>query len=351
MYIDFLKYAITGLLFTLILTPGAMIVARKVGAIDYPSERRVHSKPTPRLGGIALYTSFVVTVCLFFKLDAQIKGLFIGSTLILAVGIYDDIKGVRPIVKLLGQVCAALILLRFGYQMTGLNLPLIGWKYFAAWGSVWGMLWGGLFVVIWVVSLVNTVNITDGLDGLAAGICVEACLVLLWSAVQIHQVQAAGLMAVLTGICLGFLFFNFNPAKVFMGDSGSMFLGFVIAGVSVNGFLKTPVLFGLVLPLLALGMPIFDMTFAVVRRKWRGQPIALADRGHLHHRLLDAGFTQREAVLVLYLLSAILGCAALFASREEWQWAVLLTLLVAAIVTGLFMFKSHKAILRRSGSK
>jgi UDP-GlcNAc:undecaprenyl-phosphate/decaprenyl-phosphate GlcNAc-1-phosphate transferase len=344
MLIDYLLVGIVCLLLTVILTPVVIIVARKVGAIDYPGEeRRVHRKPIPRLGGVAMYLAFVITTLYYLPRNPSVNGLLLGATVILAVGIYDDIKGVSPKAKLLGQIAAAAVLLFFGYQIESLTLPVIGQplKFVAPWGYV--------FVIFWVVSLINTVNLTDGLDGLAAGICFGACIVLLVSAVKIGQFQAAYMMAALAGCCLGFLFFNFHPAKVFMGDSGSMFLGFILAGVSVTGLLKTPALFGLVLPLLALGMPIFDMTFAVIRRKWKGQPISLADRGHFHHRLLDMGLSHREAVLALYLLSATLGGAALFASVDNWRWAIILTVTVGMILISLLLGKNANIARRSSG--
>ncbi|HZW81967.1 MAG TPA: MraY family glycosyltransferase [Candidatus Deferrimicrobium sp.] len=343
MLIDYLLVGIMCLLLTVILTPVVIIVARKVGAIDYPGEeRRVHSKPIPRLGGVAMYLAFVITTLYFLPHTSSVNGLLLGATVILAVGIYDDIKGVSPKAKLLGQIASAAVLLFFGYQIQSLTLPVIGPLNFIA-------PWGYVFVILWVVSLINTVNLTDGLDGLAAGICFGACMVLLVSAVKIRSFQEAYLMAALAGCCLGFLFFNFHPAKVFMGDSGSMFLGFILAGVSVTGLLKTPALFGLVLPLLALGMPIFDMTFAVIRRKWKGQPISLADRGHFHHRLLDMGLSHREAVLALYLLSATLGGAALFASVDNWRWAIILTVTVGMILVSLLLGKNANTARRSSG--
>ena len=340
----YLSIGFFALVLTIILTPFAMFLARKVGAIDYPGERRVHAKPIPRLGGVAMYLSFVATTLYFLPLTRQLIGLMLGATILLGVGIYDDIKGVTPKIKLLGQIAAALVLLFFGYEMKSLTLPLVHTVDLTGWG-------GGLFVVFWVVGLVNTVNITDGLDGLAAGICFGACLVLLWAAVRTGQeYPAADLLAGLAGACLGFLFFNFHPARVFMGDSGSMFLGYAIASVSILGLLKTPVIIGLVLPLLVLGMPIIDMTFAVIRRKWKGQPIALADRGHLHHRLLDIGLSHKQAVLALYLMSAALGGAAVFLSLEDWQWAVGLMVAVCMVLTVVFLTKSRQ-VARRTGGK
>lgn len=343
------KYLLAGivtLILTLVLTPVSMFAARKIGAIDYPGERRVHSKPIPRLGGVAMYLSFVIAVLYLLPppLTREIIGLLVGATLILLLGIYDDVKGVSPRVKLAGQLLAASVLVFFGYNMKELNIP--GFPEPLKLGA-----WGTVLVIFWVVSLVNTVNISDGLDGLAAGVCFGACLVLLWSALKIGQQTEAYMLAALAGACLGFLFFNFHPAKVFMGDSGSMFLGFTLAALSVSGLLKTPVLLSLVLPLLALGMPIFDITFAVIRRAFKGQPISLADRGHLHHRLLDLGLTHRQAVLTLYSLSALLGGAAVFAGMNDWRWATSLTFLVVVALFSVLSGKGQGEATRRSGGR
>ncbi len=343
---DLLLLGLVAFVLTLVLTPASMYLAKMVGAIDHPGGRRVHLRPIPRLGGIAMYVSFVAAVMLFMPrpLTIQTEGLIVGSTILLVVGIYDDIKGVSPKAKFLGQLAGAAVLLFFGYHIESLTLPVIGpIPHLGAWGTA--------LVLFWVVSLVNTVNVADGLDGLAAGISFGACLVMAWSAVRIGQSTEALMLAGLAGVCLGFLLFNFHPAKVFMGDSGSMFLGFVMAATSVSGLLKTPVLLGLVLPMLALGMPIFDMTFTVIRRKWKGQPISVADRGHLHHRLLDRGFSHRQAVLAMYALSAILGGAAVLAGLNDWQWAVFLTVLVCIVLVTVLFGKRHVPVPRRSSGK
>jgi UDP-GlcNAc:undecaprenyl-phosphate GlcNAc-1-phosphate transferase len=183
---------------------------------------------------------------------------------------------------------------------------------------------GGILAIFWVIGLVNTVNISDGLDGLAAGICFMAAILLFWSANQINQVVPAHLTLALAGSALGFLFYNFHPAKVFMGDTGSMFLGYIIGGISIMGLLKTATVLGLVFPLVVLGMPLTDLTFAIIRRKFHGQSIGQADRGHLHHRLLDAGLSQRQAVLVLYAMSGCFGVAAILGALGSWTWAALL---------------------------
>jgi UDP-GlcNAc:undecaprenyl-phosphate GlcNAc-1-phosphate transferase len=182
------------------------------------------------------------------------------------------------------------------------------------------------------VGLVNTVNISDGLDGLAAGICFIAALILCWSALRIEQFTPAYLLLALAGVALGFLFYNFHPAKIFMGDSGSMFLGYILGAVSIWGLLKTATILGLVFPLLVLGMPLTDVLFAIIRRSWKGLSIARADRGHLHHRLLDAGLTQRQAVLILYAMSLCFGLAAILSVYGHWLIALVLILLNIGLI-------------------
>jgi len=268
--------------------------------------------------------------------DQTLWGLFLGSTLILVVGMWDDIKGMRPLTKLIWQVVAASILLFFGFSMYQISLPLLGTLTLGTIGS-------GL-AVFWVIGLVNTVNISDGLDGLAAGICFGTALILFWSANRIQQVSAAHLTLALAGACLGFLFFNFHPARVFMGDSGSMFLGYILGGISIAGLLKTATVLGLVFPLLVMGMPLTDLTFAIIRRKLRGQPISAADRGHLHHRLLDAGLSQRQAVLLMYGISACFGLTAVLGATGYWAGA--LALLVADFTLLLTILFRRTAILQ-----
>jgi len=328
----FLIFAIA-LVVAIIATPLSITLAKRWGAIDYPGGRRIHLQPIPRLGGLAIYTAFWLAVILIQGWDRQYWGLFLGSSLIFLVGIWDDIRGMRPLLKLLWQSLAAVILLFFDFGISFGSLPL-----FAEISTlgIYGVYVGAFLTVFWVVGLVNTVNISDGLDGLAAGICFGAALLLFWSAYRTGQVSSAALTLALAGATLGFLFFNFHPAKVFMGDSGSMFLGYVIGGISIMGLLKTATVLGLVFPLLVLGMPLTDMVFAIIRRKWKGHSIAKADRGHLHHRLLDAGLSQRRAVFLLYAMSACFGLAAVLLAQDHWLEGILL--LLAELLLLLYIF-------------
>jgi len=348
-----MSYALTfiiALIFAVVATPLSMKLGRRWGAIAYPGGRHVHKKPIPRLGGIAIYAAFWIAVIFTRNWDTQIWGLFVGSTLIMVVGVWDDIREIRPIVKLGWQIAAAIVLVYFGFSMNQLSLPIIGVDLnFESRGLGW---LGILLAVFWIVGLVNTVNISDGLDGLAAGICFEAALLLFWSANRINQFSGAHLTLALAGAALGFLFFNFHPARVFMGDSGSMFLGYIIGGISIMGLLKTATILGLVFPLIVLGMPLTDLTFAIIRRKLRGQSIAEADRGHLHHRLLDAGLSQRQAVLLLYGMSACFGIAAVLGALGSWIWAA--TLLIAdfaLLVTILLRRTAILSVMSRKQSK
>ncbi|MGI6120448.1 MAG: glycosyltransferase family 4 protein [Desulfosporosinus sp.] len=339
------------LVIAVIATPLSMRLAVKWGAIAYPGGRHVHTKQIPRLGGLAIYVAFWSAALIMQVWDKQILGLFLGSTFILAVGIWDDIRGMRPFVKLFWQIAAAAVLLVFDFSMNIISLPFMQLINFETLGL--GAI-GPILMIFWVVGLVNTVNVSDGLDGLAAGICFIAVLLLFWSANQILQptIAPAHLTLSLAGALLGFLFFNFPPARVFMGDSGSMFLGYIIGGISIMGLLKTATILGLVFPLLVLGMPVTDLTFTIIRRKLRGQSMAKADRGHLHHRLLDAGLTQRSAVLLMYGISACFGGAAVLGAKGLWIWSLSILFLVFALLIIILMRRTTMlAVFSRRHSK
>ncbi|OLN32865.1 MraY family glycosyltransferase [Desulfosporosinus metallidurans] len=341
---------VMALVIAVLATPISMKLAGQWGAIAYPGGRHVHNRPIPRLGGLAIYAAFWIAALVMQEWDKSIWGLFIGSTVILAVGIWDDICEIRPLVKLFCQIAAASLLFFFDFSMDFISLPFV--DHPVIFGDLGLSAVGIILMIFWVVGLVNTVNVSDGLDGLAAGICFIVALLLFWSANRIDQVPAAHLTLALAGSLLGFLFFNFPPARVFMGDSGSMFLGYIIGGISIMGLLKTATILGLVFPLLVLGMPVTDLTFAIIRRKLRGQSIATADRGHLHHRLLDAGLTQRQAVLSMYGISACFGVAAVLGAMGQWIWAFAVLLVVFSLLIIILMRQTAKlAVFGRRHSK
>lgn len=315
------SYIITfflSIVLALLLTPLAIRLAGIWGVLDYPGERRVHTLPIPRLGGLAIFFSFWLAVFLTIEPDRMFIGFFLGSFLIFFIGVLDDIRGLRPLTKLFWQILAAVTPLCFGLSVQQVTLPFFDPINLGIFGYV--------FAVFWIVGFVNTVNISDGLDGLAAGICFIAALILFWAAHRIEHIPSSFLMLALAGVTLGFLFYNFHPARIFMGDSGSMFLGYIIGVVSLWGLLKTAAILGLVFPLLVLGMPLTDLLFAIIRRKWKGKSVARADKGHLHHRLLDGGFSHRQAVFLLYLISICFGLTAILCVYGYWYLAVILFL-------------------------
>ena len=309
----------------LILTPAVIAFARQTGALDKPDARKVHVRPIPRIGGIGIYAAFMASIFvqLIFadvtpEFMTSLIGLMIGGTIIVAIGIIDDYCDLPAKVKLLGQIFAAAVLvIGFDVRIDVITDPFGDYIYleFLAIPAT----------IFWVVGLTNTVNLIDGLDGLAAGISSIA-------AVTIFLVAMEEGIPFVAGAAVGFLYYNFNPARIFMGDTGSMFLGFMLAGISVVGAVKSAATIALIVPILALGLPILDTTFAIVRRARNHRPIFKPDKGHLHHRLLAHGFTQKQAVLLMYVVSALFGLCAIALTAVSTQAAALIILIVAAAV-------------------
>jgi UDP-GlcNAc:undecaprenyl-phosphate GlcNAc-1-phosphate transferase len=310
-------------------TPVAKKLSIRLGAIDMPGERRrVHSNPTPRMGGLAIYFAFIVSVLVFVPLDKKIIGLILGSSIIVALGIVDDIKQLSAKTKMAGQIVAAIVLVLFGFRIEWLTTPTGGMMYLS-WFSIPA-------TIFWIVGITNTFNLIDGLDGLAAGVAAISSITMSIVAVLNGKNLVATILLLVVGSALGFLPYNFHPAKIFMGDTGSLFLGFVLSAISVHGTIKGATAIAIVIPVLAMGLPIFDTAVAIVRRAKNGAPIMQPDRGHLHHRLLDMGFSQRQVVVILYIISGLLGGVAIAVTEATPLWSfilVLLVLFVAAIGT------------------
>jgi UDP-GlcNAc:undecaprenyl-phosphate/decaprenyl-phosphate GlcNAc-1-phosphate transferase len=300
------------LLLAVVTTPAVIWVARRINAMDLPGVRTVHGHPTPRIGGVAIFLSAVTAIvsALFLNHAAGAEfrsvrlqlGMLLGTaTFIFLIGLVDDLKGLPARVKLMAELASAIALCAVGVSISRiavtdeLVLPL---------GD-----WGWVLTVLWIVGVTNAVNLSDGLDGLAGGVSAVACAVIAIFALYSHNViMAIFMLALLGGLC-GFLFYNFNPAKVFMGDCGSLFVGFTIAASSMMCLTKSSVLVGLALPALALGIPIFDTFFAILRRFLERRSLFAPDRSHFHHRLIDMGLKQRHAVMAIY--AATCGAAGL----------------------------------------
>ena len=303
-------YTLSGaILIALALTPVMIRLAPRIGAVDEPEERRVHAKVTPTAGGIAIFIAFwVPTLLVNWPLDTTFVGILIGSVILLAICLVDDIVGLPALPRLGGQVLVAILTYAWGVQITGLTNPLsvFGEYHYLALGWLAGPL-----TVIWIVLVVNAMNWLDGLDGLAAGVSAIAALSLAFMAWQGELGLVAVATFALAGACLGFLPYNFNPARIFMGDTGAMFLGYMLATLAIAGTFKVHTVFAVFAPFLVLGVPIFDSISTILKRLSQGTSIYAADKQHLHHRLLARGLTTRQAVLVMYALSAALCLVAI----------------------------------------
>mgnify|MGYP003813974695 CR=1 FL=1 len=288
-------------------TPMVKTLAYKVGAIDVPKDnRRMHTVPIPRLGGLAIFLAFLLSVLCFAKIDRQMQGILLGSVMIVILGVMDDIMALKALPKLIVQIAAAGVAVYHGCVIQFLSNPNV----FSSM-TYWNLGWLSIPVtIIWIVAITNAVNFIDGLDGLAVGVSAISTASLMVIAIMVSELNIAIILAALFGACLGFIPYNKNPAKIFMGDTGATFLGYILATLSVTGLFKLYAIISFAVPFLILGVPIFDICFAFLRRIAKGQNPMVADRGHVHHRLIDMGFSQKQSVAIAYMLTAILGLAA-----------------------------------------
>lgn len=323
-------------------TPLVKKLAISVGAIDVPKDdRRMHKKPIPRLGGLAIFIAFVVSVLLFADIGREMRGILLGALIIVALGVLDDIHTLRALPKFLVQILAAVVVVLHGCRIEFISNPVVT-------SSATYLRLGGVVsvavTIIWIVAITNAVNFIDGLDGLAVGVSGISAATMLIVAILVAEQNVALIMAALFGACLGFIPYNFNPAKIFMGDTGSTFLGFILATMSIQGLFKLYAIISFAVPFLILGIPIFDICFAVIRRVAKGQNPMTADRGHVHHRLIDMGFDQKQSVMITYMLTAILGLAAVVLTGSgEVKALILLGSVIIVGGIGFLTIFSHKA--------
>lgn len=311
-----------------LLTPRVRGLAFSWGAVDKPDARKVHKEPMPRMGGLAVYLAFIPAVFLSQDMNLSLWGLLAGGTLVMGLGIIDDIKGLPAKVKLLGQIAAALAVIPFGIKVNYVTNPLSGDLFYLGWLAV-------PVTVFWLVAVTNAINLIDGLDGLAGGVSCIAALTLA-AVAWTHGPDMTGvvlLALILAAAVLGFLRYNFHPAKIFLGDCGSMFLGFTLAAMSIMSFTKSATAISVIIPLVILGLPLLDTFFAIVRRYHRHRPIFQPDKEHLHHQLMAMGLSHRQAVLAIYGVSAVLGMSAVVMTLISTdQAAVLLVILSVAVI-------------------
>ena len=331
-----------------VITPYTMRLAHKVGAIDFPGERKIHNKPIPRLGGLAIISGFLLSVLyLLFILSIEktislvgtenygikLMGFFLGIIILGITCFIDDSKNIPAWVKLLAQILSAVIVTVCGVKIDMIAVP------FMEKNIILNNVFSYILTIGWIVGITNAINLIDGLDGLSSGISLISCISLLIIFVlNDSPMIATVIVTAMSGALVGFLPYNFSPAKTFIGDTGSNFLGFMLAIVSILGIAKTYTLAVIVLPVIVLGLPIFDVLFAIVRRIVKGKSIKAVfkpDKGHLHHRLVEKGFTPKQAVLILYGLSASLGMFAIILFDSGiWKALSFLLLIIAAIAMG-----------------
>lgn len=284
-------------------TPAVRVLAFKIDAIDVPLDnRRVHSKPIPRIGGLAIYLSFLITTALFCEINSDLATIWIGGAVLVIIGIFDDIFRLNAWIKLLIQFMVAAFAAFNGCVIEHVNFG--------------GYIPLGVFsiplTVLWIVGLTNAINFIDGLDGLACGVSAISAMSLLCVVLLHGDVVSTLICAILLGSCLGFLPFNSNPARIFMGDTGALFLGYTLAVLSVQGVFKMHAVLSFIVPLAIFALPLFDALSAIVRRLLKGKSPFSPDRDHIHHKLIDMGFTQKESVKILYAICGILGLVAVF---------------------------------------
>jgi UDP-GlcNAc:undecaprenyl-phosphate GlcNAc-1-phosphate transferase len=334
--------AAIALLVVVLLTPAVGGMARLLGVVDEPDGRRLNRRPIPRLGGIAIFLGIVVPSIAFLDLSGEMRGILLGAAVACVVGAVDDFRGLAPVPKLAGQVLAASIPVAFGTWIDHFTLPFVGAVDLPA--AV-----GVPLTIVWIVAVMNMVNFLDGMDGLASGVCAISGVTFAVISLSLGKPDAAILSAIVAGACVGFLRHNFFPARIFMGDSGALVLGFTLASISVAGLLKTASTVVLFLPLLVLAVPIIDTSFVVAKRLKYRRPISGADRSHLHHRFVDIGFSQRRAALTMWAWTASLGAAALATRfipfREGGEWHPAETVAVAAIALGALAFSVYVVYL------
>ncbi|QSX05051.1 undecaprenyl/decaprenyl-phosphate alpha-N-acetylglucosaminyl 1-phosphate transferase [Sedimentibacter sp. zth1] len=317
----------SSLVIAFLMTPLARKLAIKVGALDVPKcERKIHKKPMPYFGGLAMYIAIIACAIVFLPHNTVNISVIIGATILVLAGIVDDMYDMPAKVKLLIQIIAAVVAVVGGVRIHFITNPL----------SMTGMSMLDKFsipiTIIWIVGITNTINLIDGLDGLAAGVSGIASLSLLVTAITKGHDFITVQCAIVSGACFGFLPHNFNPAKIFMGDTGAMLLGYLLSIIGILGMVKSATAITLIVPILAIGIPILDTFFAIIRRLINKKSIMEADKEHLHHQLMNKGLSQKKTVLILYVISAVLGFTAVFISNVSTPIGILAGVIVALVI-------------------
>lgn len=355
MFSKYILPLVVSFFIAVIATPIIRKIAIKVGAVDIPKDnRRMHKEPMPFLGGVAIYIAVIIGMLIFMPLKSTTTIAFIvGGTIIMLTGLVDDFMDLSPRKKLILQFLAGIVLVIGGVTIKTLTYPFPiagGTKVIELqpWLSI-------PLTLFWIVGITNTINLIDGLDGLSAGVSAISSITLMIVAYKLGYNQTVVISAIVAGSTLGFLPYNFNPARIFMGDAGALFLGFMLSAISIEGVMKSSAAIAIVVPIMILVIPIFDTTFAICRRLAKGQHPMKADKGHLHHRLLKHGYSQKKTVLILYAISIIFGAVSISIVKVNSKRSVGLSLvlflsaIIFSIVVGR-MEKKEEDKLEKNGS-
>ncbi len=321
---QFIYAFLASLVTVLIATPFVMKLAIKIGAVDKPNARKVHQKIMPRLGGLAIFIGVVVGYFVSGLYHERMTSIAVGAVIIVIIGVLDDIYELSAKKKFLGQILVALLIVKSGLTIEYITIPFLG-KYDL------GLL-SYVITVLWIVGVTNAINLIDGLDGLSAGVSSIALATIGFMAFQGNSFMIFTIALIVLASTIGFLFYNFHPAKIFMGDTGALFLGYCISILSLLGLYKSVTLFSFIVPIIILGVPIFDTAFAILRRIVNKKPISAPDKSHLHHRLLALGFSHRTTVLLIYVFGIFFSInAIIFSSSALWLSIILLFALMLAV--------------------
>lgn len=326
--------------------PLNIYASKKFGLVDVPKDkRRMHDKPVPTMGGITIFIVVIIVALIFIPHSKRLFSLLLGGVVIAVSGMIDDVKNLRPIYKLIAQIIAAIIAVSGGLKIQFISNPFVSNEIIDL------KLFGTILTIIWIVGVTNALNFVDGMDGLCAGLASISAITFY---IASDRGGFAPLLALaIAGAALGFLPYNFNPAKIFMGDTGALFLGYTLACISIEGVVKSVATISLILPIFILALPVFDTLFAMIRRKLNGQKIMSADKGHLHHRLVQKGFTVKQTVLILYAIAIVFSVLGILIGRVEPSLQLTLSLIcLVAVITlaGFFgLFKKNGQDTQQGG--
>lgn len=329
-----------------VFTPLVRKLSVKFGFVDVPKDdRRMHNRPIPTVGGLAIFGAFLI-ICLWMSnISRELLGMLGGALVIVVVGLIDDKYDLNATLRFLVQILAAAIPVSQGCVIQYISNPIGQSGTYLNLGVL-----GIPLTIFWIVALTNAVNFIDGLDGLSVGVCSISGLFMLVIALAMGQIEEAIIIGALLGACLGFLPYNLNPAKIFMGDTGATFLGFVLGCMSVSGLFKLYAVISFAVPLLVLGVPLFDISFAFFRRLWNHVSPMHSDRSHIHHRLIDYGLNQRQSVLLLYVIAAVMGVLAVLVSTSGVRKAIMV-LVAVILIGGIALWLLSKSIAEQDASK